>query len=554
MSRQHVLSFREAHANIKARGAPHAWRDVVDDFGGEVWPEFHPSFRIRPGEVIFTMGSCFARNIETHLAMLGCVVPMMDFDLPPTEWGGGVHGAMNRFHPPAFRQTLQWVGGIYDRDGQVVWDDCAVYAFPCGDELYLDLDMGSAAPVTHARFVERRQHVYDIFSQAFSAACLMMTPGLIEAWRDRETGFYLHNAPKHRAMLRNPDRWEFEVLPYDACRDAMLAAIDCVRARNPGVKVLLTTSPVPLSATFTTDDIRIANMHSKSVLRAVCGEARLSRPDVDYFPSYESVMLSFPKGLWKTDRLHVSQGFIAKIVSRMLDQYLDGVDAADRECQRARMHLLSGQVADGEACARAALELRPGDVDARRFLAEALSRQERGDEAKAELKALIQDNPGQPEPWLALARAQARDSEPRETLASIEAALTLPGVALLDVLSALKGVAPCDDQPTLERIGRRVVELFPLHAESYQPLVDALVEARRLDEAREVLELAVTRRRSTAHMHVLLAKLLGKQGRLDKARDQLQLALNKEPDSAKAKDLMQRFSGRQLELAAAAAT
>ena len=552
MIERFVLSFRQAVANLKAGGSPRLWSRIVDDFSGEVWPEFTPSFRIRSGDVIFTMGSCFARNIETHLAMLGCVVPMMDFDLPTSEWGGGTHGAMNRFHPPAFSQTLEWTAAVYDRNGRVSWEDCAPYAFPCGEDLFLDLDMGTAAPVTRARFIERRQHIYDIFSRVFSAACLMMTPGLIEAWRDRETGLYIHYTPKHRSQLRDVERWEFEVLPYEVCRDSMLAAIDCVRARNPDIKVLLTTSPVPLSATFTTDDVRIANMHSKSVLRAACGEVRRVRPHVDYFPSYESVMLSIPKGIWKTDRLHVSQGFIAKIVSRMLDQYLEGVDAADRECQRARMHLLSGNLAAGEESARAALRLRPNDIEARSFLADALSRQDRVDEAKAELGPLLQGNPDRPELWLALARAHGRTGDAQKALEMVETALNLPGLILLDALSALKAVPSNVDPPRLERVGRRLIELFPLHAESYQPLIDVLAAAHRFDEAREILEVAVKSRRSTVYMHLMLAKLLGKQGRLHEAQDQLKFALVKDPENPKAKDLLQRFSSRQIELTGAA--
>src|SRR5665213_1423923 len=161
MPPRHVIPYRQARKLAKASAAPRGWREIAGSFAGEVWPEFEPSFRILPGQVIFTMGSCFARNIESHLAMFGCRVPMMDFDLPPSEWSGGVHGAMNRFHPPAFRQTLEWTAAIYDRDGIVAWEDCEPLAFPCADGGYFDLDMGATAPVTRERFLERRQHVYE---------------------------------------------------------------------------------------------------------------------------------------------------------------------------------------------------------------------------------------------------------------------------------------------------------------------------------------------------------------------------------------------------------
>lgn len=354
MSGGFTLSFAEARRRLKQN--PQArWRTIAAGFEGEVWPEVSPSFQLKPGDVVFTIGSCFAREIEQHLTALGCRVPMMDFRLPPEEWGGAANGAMNKFHPPSFRQSLAWAAAIHDRGGMVTWADCAPLAFDSGDGRLFDLDLPAIAPVTRERFLERRQHIYDIFAQVFAADCLMMTPGLVEAWRDRSTGLYIHETPVQRAMAAQPERWELEVLSYETCLKDMLAALDVVRDRNPGVKVLVTTSPVPMSATFSGDDVRIANAYSKSVLRAVCGAAAHSRAGVDYFPSYESVTLSFPDGVWSDDRIHVAPGFVGKIVAHMLDHYFEGVAGAAGQQQRARALILSGDFPGAEAAARTAL-------------------------------------------------------------------------------------------------------------------------------------------------------------------------------------------------------
>ena len=543
MSIGKVIPYREARRLAKTSRGPRGWREVASSFSGEVWPDFEPSFHIRPGQVVFTMGSCFARNIETHLAMLGCRVPMMDFDLPPSEWSGGVHGAMNRFHPPAFRQTLEWTAAIYDRDGVVAWPDCEALAFACADGGYFDLDMGATAPVSRNRFLERRQHVYDVFSQVFSASCLMMTPGLIEAWRDKTTGLYMHNAPKQRDLLSQQDRWELVVLSYETCHRDLLAAIDVVRARNPDVPVLLTTSPVPLTSTFTGEDVRIANTHSKAVLRAVCGSLPLERGLVDYFPSFESVTLSFPRGVWKDDRLHVTHAFIAKIVTRMLDRYLDGVDEADLLAQRARMYLLSGQLAQGEEKAREAVRLDPDHLQARAMLADALIRQGRWSDAKAELQPLVEAYPERPEFWLALARATAGDPNPGLKIVDyVERAMALAGVSLLDLRTVAPLVRREAEVSTAQRIGSRIVDLFPLHVESYELLVAALVDQGCHEEAIRRLAAAVQLRRAPASMFVQLAKLLAKTGRREQAIVHLQTALQLDPDHAKAKSLLQAYA------------
>ncbi len=273
MSGGFTLSFAEARRRLKQN--PQArWRNIAVGFEGEVWPEISPSFQLKPGDVVFTIGSCFAREIEQHLTALGCRAPMTDLRLPPQEWGGAANGAMNKFHPPSFRSPWPGPPPSTTAAARSSGPTAPPLAFDSGDGRLFDLDMAAIAPVTRERFLERRQHIYDIFAQAFSADCLMMTPGLVEAWRDRTTGLYIHETPVQRAMAAQPERWELEVLSYEACLADMLAALDVVRARNPGVKVLVTTSPVPMSATFSGEDVRIANAYSKSVLRAVCGAGR----------------------------------------------------------------------------------------------------------------------------------------------------------------------------------------------------------------------------------------------------------------------------------------
>ncbi|HEY5413089.1 MAG TPA: GSCFA domain-containing protein [Caulobacteraceae bacterium] len=542
MPPRHVIPYIQARKLAKASAAPHGWREISGSFAGEVWPDFTPSFHIRPGQVIFTMGSCFARNIESHLAMLGCRVPMTDFDLPPSEWSGGVHGAMNRFHPPAFRQTLEWTAAIYDRDGVVRWEDCEPLAFPCADGAYFDLDMGATAPVARERFIERRQHVYDIFSQVFGASCLMMTPGLIEAWRDQRTGLYIHNTPKQRELLADPGRWALEMLSYETCHRDMLVAIDVVRARNPEARVLLTTSPVPLTSTFTGQDVRIANTHSKSILRAVCGSIPLERALVDYFPSYESVTLSFPRGVWKDDRLHVTHGFIAKIVTRMLDRYLEGVDEADLLAQRARMYLLSGEAQQCEDKARQAIMRDPHHLPARALLADALTRQGRWAEAEAQLLPLVEAHPERPELWLALARAVGKNSKAVDAIDYVEKAVALSGVSLLDLRTVMGLVRKQADAQRAEHIGRAIVELFPLHVESYDLLIASLIDQGRHEEAVELLRSAVKLRRTPASMYLQFAKLLGKMGQHAEALGYLRIAMQLDPENPKTKLMMNAFS------------
>jgi tetratricopeptide (TPR) repeat protein len=547
MTRGRVIPFDEAR-RLK-RGNPRArWPGVVDDFAGEVWPGVSPSFRIRPGQTIFTIGSCFARNVERHLEALGCRTPMLDLVLPAHEWGGRENGAMNKFHPPAFRQSLEWTAAIRDRDGRVTWADCEALAFEFADGRLFDMDMGATAPVTKARFTERRQAVYDVFATAFEADGLMMTPGFIEAWRDRETGLYIHEAPTQKAMLGDRSRWEFEVLSYEQCLADLLGAIDVVRARNPGVKVLITTSPVPMAATFTGQDIRIANSYSKAVLRAVCGAASQQRPLVDYFPSYESATLTNPAMVWAEDRIHVAAPFIGKIVRHMLDHYIEGVGESARRHQLAQTLLSGGAFDEAEASARAALAADPGAVEARVVLAEALLRQHRCDDAEVELRALLEDHPDRADLWTALARTVSRRNDARagDAVGHIETAAALPSMSLAD-FRGVAGIIRRRAAPEAAlRLARRAVELYPTHVEAYPLLVDVLSDQGRASEAIEVLGSAVGLRRAPAAMRLQLAELLGQAGQLDRAVQALEPVLGQDPKNEAAARLLAKLRAAQV--------
>ena len=59
------------------------------------------------------------------------------------------------------------------------------------------------------------------------------------------------------------------------------------------MRILLTVSPVPLTATASTQHVLAATVYSKSVLRAAAGELYSLHQDVDYFPSYEIVASPF---------------------------------------------------------------------------------------------------------------------------------------------------------------------------------------------------------------------------------------------------------------------
>ena len=534
-----VLTYAQAKRHKSSSRS--RWREVAEELDAELWPKLSPSFRLRSGQMVFTIGSCFARNIEANLAALGCRIPMLGFQLTPEEFDGAPNAAMNKFHPPAFRQCLEWTARIYDRDGVVVWEDCEALAFDVGEGRYFDLDMAATVlPAERERFIARRQHVYDIFSTAFEADCLMMTPGLIEAWRDLETGLYMYGAPYEKRMLATPERWAFEVLSYPRCLEDLLAAIDVVRSRNPQVNILITTSPVPLGRTFTERDVTIANAHSKAVLRAVCDAVLLERERIDYFPSYEMVTLSNPDVAWKRDRLHVSQGFIGKIVGYMLDNYMDGVEAPAADYQRARTLLAGGEAAEAERAALAALAAKPDHLEARIILGAARLAQQHWDGAIEALEPALEADPERADSRAKMACALAGAGHIEAAMRMAEEAMALSSFTIGAFL-AMDGVYRRVPAEAAVRLGQRAAELFPRHMEVFPRLADALLRDNREGEAIALLRRVADLPHPSGDLLAQLSRLLMDAGEAEEALARAEAALVKDPRNKDAISLKARL-------------
>jgi hypothetical protein len=90
---------------------------------------------------------------------------------------------------------------------------------------------------------------------------------------------------------------------------------------------------VPLGATFSGQDIGVANAYSKSTLRAVAGDFVAGRDDADYFPSYEIVTESAPKLAWLDDMIHVREDLVRCVVAHFLENY-----GSEETAARADLH------------------------------------------------------------------------------------------------------------------------------------------------------------------------------------------------------------------------
>lgn len=284
-------------------------------------PILRPRFKLQRGAKIFTIGSCFARNIEEHLGLMGFDVPALSLSVPPEEWSPAP-SIVDKFTPPSALQEIERTLEMLqhpDRIEQIIDD----VLFPSTDGRVIDLELRQFMPVSRQRAHERRRHIFEIFANAFDADCVVITLGLVECWVDRTTGRAIQEAPHALALRRAKDRFALKILSYPevlAASERMVRLL--IEHGRPDVKILMTVSPVPLQATFSGTDVVMANCYSKSTLRAVAQVLHETFEQVDYFPSYEMVTLSRAPRVWKPDLVHVEPEFVARVVDVFARAYV----------------------------------------------------------------------------------------------------------------------------------------------------------------------------------------------------------------------------------------
>src|ERR1700712_3706246 len=102
MQPQAMISRQVAFARAKDRLAS-SWpaRTAGNRLEPFADPIVTPGFTLRPTDVVFTIGSCFARNIEEYLRRLGMKVPTLDFVVPAGEREGRPSAILNKYTAPS---------------------------------------------------------------------------------------------------------------------------------------------------------------------------------------------------------------------------------------------------------------------------------------------------------------------------------------------------------------------------------------------------------------------------------------------------------------------
>lgn len=253
---------------------------------------YQPRFKIDRDTAIMTAGSCFARNIARALKARGCrwleteTAPPGLSPASAARLGYGLFSCRtgNIYSAAALRQWIDWAFGTAPPATETWIDDKTERAY---DPFRPEIEPGGfedAHEVTRLRAV-----TLQALKQAVSKAdVFIFTLGLTEAWHNTTTGHVYPACPGTVAGRFDADHHRMINADYPSVHADMMSVVKTLTGVNPKLQIVLTVSPIPLTATAEPDaHVLAATTYSKSVLRAVAGALAQSQPNVSYFPSYE---------------------------------------------------------------------------------------------------------------------------------------------------------------------------------------------------------------------------------------------------------------------------
>ena len=526
-----------------ARNRASRWpeRGAKNRLEPECWPELNPRFDFAAGARVFTIGSCFARNVELHLASLGFDIPTRKF-LNENRRDGvpGGDEILNKYTPPSIHQELAWTRRIRERDGIVSEADVEPLLLDLGDGKVVDMQhrLTNQFGMSRAGALDQRRKLYGLFEKAFDSDIVIVTLGLIECWLDRASGQYVEFGPYMRKHNQG-NRFAFRRLTFNEAYDFTKKTLDLLNADGPR-NVLITTSPVPLARTFTADDVIVANAYSKSVLRAVAGQIAEEFANVDYFPSHETVMLTKQTYVWANDLTHVEGEFVGRIVSRLCERYVADAqnlpDAAALDRWLSFANLVNHRRFDEAREIFAGLDLKQSGIAARFSLPLAEMRLHLGETERAvadvQSARAVAQAAGERGclDMLRCARvfeAAGCEEEAETTRASAVAALRNPAL----IMSLIRRLSAPDAAADLHRIVAHVERQLPGDLDLLAFAAMTLESLGDLAGAERVCRVAVQAQPRNADMLARLGHLLLRQKKTKRALSFLEKALALEADN-----------------------
>ena len=272
------------------------WRPAIADIEplqiNNLWKS---RFRLNKKHNIATSGSCFAQHISKALIARG--YNWLDGEPAPkglspesqTAFNYGIFSFRtgNIYTAALLKQWLRWALA-----GESVPDEVWVKEGRFYDPFRPAIEPNGFISIEELQ-ASRKDTLAAIVEVLSETRLFIFTLGLTEAWTNKQHAYVYPMCPGTAAGEFDAAKHAFINYSYRQIQLDLRDSFNLIRQINPRCRFLLTVSPVPLTATASNQHVLVATTYSKSTLRAVAGDLASTRPDVDYFPSYE-IITGFP--------------------------------------------------------------------------------------------------------------------------------------------------------------------------------------------------------------------------------------------------------------------
>ena len=304
------------------------WHQTVS---GKPWVEVlrHEAgkFRITAKDSVASAGSCFAQRISLAIAESGLDYgyyetphPLMPAALAQAQGYGAFSCRYGNVYTT--RQLLQLVK-------EALGLTPPIHAFAANeagrvfDLMRPNINKTGFDSVEEA-VADRAYHLQCVVRMLTDADVFIFTLGLTESWLDGTTGVVFGSHPSVITQRPSPVVLQALNLDYLACYNDLVQVFNLLHGVNPGLRFILTVSPVALAATHQPQNVLVATAYSKAVLRAVAGRFAELMPQVDYFPSFEIFNLAQSFGQFLSEDLRdVSPRGVQVAMDNFRNMFLD---------------------------------------------------------------------------------------------------------------------------------------------------------------------------------------------------------------------------------------
>tara|TARA_B100001059_G_C17785629_1_gene556906 strand:- start:506 stop:1423 length:918 start_codon:yes stop_codon:yes gene_type:complete len=291
------------------------WKEIINSINKEtIFLDMVKSeCTIHKNEIVFTIGSCFVREIEERLTDL-VRFPVLKYKGNEFETHAGRNrGILNQFTPDSMIRELLWAKNTIENQKVFEKETSTTFEYVIDDDNIIDIGLHMPLPITRDRFLHRRKIILDIYKEISVSESIIITVGNIEN-HFLDDGRMIESISTNKNFLKKEKNIKaLKPAKYDlSCKLKELHGL--LRYLNKEARIILTVSPIPMSRNDIGDHIIVENFYNKILLVDTVRDLCQHETNTFYFPSFEFVNF-IGISAFKEDLRHIKTEIIDLIVN-----------------------------------------------------------------------------------------------------------------------------------------------------------------------------------------------------------------------------------------------